>query len=469
PGKMSSAVMEHPVKMQNKSRRTSNFSTASQKKFKHDRSGRKRSKSFSGGGPGKMKNMKPVLPTKFLLGGNINDPLNLNSLQDEEINRAMNAVTPKSSPIPTPPRRKGQIEVIIPSNMNDPLHLIDCADDAEFEQQLCSPIKKGRKKRLRKKRTMSATMCTSDTDVSGMSEAKTPESHNDSAKIPEDHTDAAVPKAKELSLELSPKKEKTKRKSDDHKENVKKMKYSMDKIVSPVIPQPGAWLKRSNSHNGNRHHRPNRAQPSLDSNQVMPKFKEKNKQYQYGNYNRYYGYRNANNDVDSRLRCFSYHTDLFEGKDILDIGCNIGHITLSVARDFGAKSVVGLDIDKNLIGIARKNIKHYVSSESPRDDDCKDVKDRAVMKSSELYPISMPILYGPIDIPGFNDKHKGHKFPYNVTFVQGNYVLDDDSLLNLEQPQFDVILCLSVTKWIHLNWGDNGLKQTFKRMYAQLR
>lgn len=273
--------------MQSKSRRTSNFSTTTQKKFKHDRSGRKRSKSFSGGGPCKMKNLKPVLPTKFLLGGNINDPLNLNSLQDEEINRAMNAVTPKSSPIPTPPRRKGQIEVIIPSNINDPLHLIDCADDAEYEQQLCSPIKKGRKKRMRKKRTMSATLCTSDTDASGaVPEAKTPESHNDSAKIPEDETDCVAPKAKDLSLELSPKKEKNKRKSDEHKEAAKKMKYSMDKIVSPVIPQPGAWLKRSNSHNGNRHHRPNRSQNSLSSNQALPKFKEKNKQYQYGNYNR---------------------------------------------------------------------------------------------------------------------------------------------------------------------------------------
>lgn len=111
------------------------------RKNKHERL-RKRSKSFSGCGG--MINQKPVLPSKFLLGGNIKDPLNLNSLQDEEINRAMNAVTPKTSPVPTPPRKKAQIEVIIPKNIRDPLGLIDTADDAEYEQELCPPPKKVR-------------------------------------------------------------------------------------------------------------------------------------------------------------------------------------------------------------------------------------------------------------------------------------------------------------------------------------
>ena len=48
---------------------------------------------------------------KFLLGGNIRDPLNLNSLSDERISRALNAVTPESSPMPTPKHRKPEYKI----------------------------------------------------------------------------------------------------------------------------------------------------------------------------------------------------------------------------------------------------------------------------------------------------------------------------------------------------------------------
>lgn len=89
-----------------------------------------------------------IPPTKFLLGGNISDPLNLNSLQDEAL-VSMSAVTPKSSPITTPPK----VEVIIPPNIYDPLHLLDPVDSVEYEKQLVSPLKARRlnKQRSRKK------------------------------------------------------------------------------------------------------------------------------------------------------------------------------------------------------------------------------------------------------------------------------------------------------------------------------
>lgn len=284
-GKMSSTVAETvTVKPQNnKNKKNPNSNSNCQRKYKLERSARRRSKSFSG--LVKIKSMKPVLPTKFLLGGNINDPLNLNSLQDEEINRAMNAVTPKSSPIPTPPQRKGKVEVIIPSNIHDPLNLIDCADDAEYEKQLTSPVKKCRKKRLKRKRTVSATIETIRSDeVNNVVEAKTPEPNKDCAKIPENTTETKTEeKTKDLSLELSPnKKENKKRKSEEHKDSVKKFKFTnADKIVSPVIPQPGAWLKRKTTSNPKP-----KPQQKKDANEKLPVFKEKDKRFQYGNYNR---------------------------------------------------------------------------------------------------------------------------------------------------------------------------------------
>jgi 7SK snRNA methylphosphate capping enzyme len=131
---------------------------------------------------------------------------------------------------------------------------------------------------------------------------------------------------------------------------------------------------------------------------------------------RYYGYRNPHNEIDHRLKVFFHHRDLFEGKDILDIGCNIGHVTLSVARDFGAKNVTGIDIDPKLIAIARKNVRHYViNSDSPKPNEG-DGGEVPKKKSSEFFPISMPILYGSIDIPGFNDAQSGRDFPKNVVF-----------------------------------------------------
>lgn len=48
-------------------------------------------------------------------------------------------------------------------------------------------------------------------------------------------------------------------------------------------------------------------------------------------------------------------------------------------------------------------------------------------------------------------------------------MLDRDELVEAQRPEYDVVLCLSLTKWVHLNWGDKGLKRMFRRIYRHLR
>jgi 7SK snRNA methylphosphate capping enzyme len=56
-----------------------------------------------------------------------------------------------------------------------------------------------------------------------------------------------------------------------------------------------------------------------------------------------------------------------------------------------------------------------------------------------------------------------------LTRIQANYILQNQQLLEHEKEEFDAILCLSITKWIHLNHGDNGIEFLFKRIFKQLR
>ena len=81
--------------------------------------------------------------------------------------------------------------------------------------------------------------------------------------------------------------------------------------------------------------------------------------FQYGNYNKYYGYRNPGASEDPRLRVF--RPEWFEGKDVLDLGCNSGHLTLYIAKMLRPARILGLDIDSGLVHAARKNIRHYLS------------------------------------------------------------------------------------------------------------
>uniref|UniRef100_A0A1B0GEA7 RNA methyltransferase n=1 Tax=Glossina morsitans morsitans TaxID=37546 RepID=A0A1B0GEA7_GLOMM len=173
---------------------------------------------------------------------------------------------------------------------------------------------------------------------------------------------------------------------------------------------------------------------SLQQKSASPSKKCKQK-FIYGNYTKYYGYRNMDKVFhDVRLDVFDAYSDLFAGKSVLDIGCNTGILTIEVAKRFKVKSIIGLDIDRHLIDQAFKVLNRQKKS-----------------------------------LPFDNESKRLEIFPFNINFVHGNYVLKDDVLLEIEKPQFEIVLCLSLTKWIHLNFGDKGLKQAFRRMFLQLK
>lgn len=232
-----------------------------------------------------------VPPTKFLLGGNISDPLNLNSLQDEAYKVSMGAVTPKSSP---------KVEVIIPPNIYDPLHLLDPVDSVEYEKQLVSPLKarrlnkqRSRKKKIRKNipdaavpaaiavattkaaehdiQDISTTIDTGIIAKNSLPKTKPPKCVSDILSELSDASElsgtleAAVEEGLEIvnssniddNLGSSCSSSAHKRKFSENFGNsnvsscsvatngIKKLKRfdSKDKIVSPVIPQPGAWKR----------------------------------------------------------------------------------------------------------------------------------------------------------------------------------------------------------------------------------
>ncbi|EYC34559.1 hypothetical protein Y032_0001g47 [Ancylostoma ceylanicum] len=173
-----------------------------------------------------------------------------------------------------------------------------------------------------------------------------------------------------------------------------------------------------------------------------------NNRYCYGNFDRYYGTRLEPGQKDSRLMVLK--KEWFEKKSVLDIGCNVGFLTLSIAKDYGPRRILGIDIDDHLVGVARKNIRHYCDQD---------------IEFLGKFPASFCTNFGPISNHTLSFSTK---FPDNVWFRKEDYVLENDELLETVQEEFDVILALSITKWIHLNYGDDGLRRFFRRAYNQL-
>ena len=52
-----------------------------------------------------------------------------------------------------------------------------------------------------------------------------------------------------------------------------------------------------------------------------------------------------------------------------------------------------------------------------------------------------------------------------MQFKSENYI---EQVADVGSDKYDVVLCLSTIKWIHLNFGDPGIKALFLKVSAQL-
>lgn len=184
---------------------------------------------------------------------------------------------------------------------------------------------------------------------------------------------------------------------------------------------------------------------------------------------------------DERISCL--RKEWFEGKSVLDVGCNRGHITYAIARLFSPKFIIGIDIDIKMINMANRDLHLHIedcimknSLEIRQQQAAKlkleagDDNMRNYIEIPNHFPLANYIEHGPLITEKKEEDNEGETqtFPNNIVFVEHNYVLSRDDLLDKQKSHFDTIVCLSVTKWIHLNYRDDGLKRFFKRIYRHL-
>jgi 7SK snRNA methylphosphate capping enzyme len=132
----------------------------------------------------------------------------------------------------------------------------------------------------------------------------------------------------------------------------------------------------------------------------------------------------------------------FTGKRCMDVGCNEGLVTLGIAMKFGSRSMVGVDIDEHLIKRACIHLREERS--------------RAVVRAAEA-------RQGGTSAADRRAARTAVSALAQTWFVHGDLLE-----ARAEVGSIDCLTALSVTKWVHLHRGDQGLRAFFTRVHSLL-
>jgi 7SK snRNA methylphosphate capping enzyme len=252
----------------------------------------------------------------------------------------------------------------------------------------------------------------------------------------------------------------------------------------PQITMPAAAAAPSATGHGDAEpSRPYTAAKSASGTGASRAAKRKRKKFVFGNYDAYYNYRHKGSvPVDSRLHLLQ--RSWLEGRSVLDIGCNSGVLTFSLAETFSPRSVLGIDIDGQLIRRAQSRLAALQSSvdsnggaqQKPtgfpfnlsfRAENFVARKHRRCSRSRQRishHSSSGPAIEAPVPAAAAAAPAR----PPGGVASATEPVRTRDASAQGACEHFDVVLCLSVTKWVHLNWGDAGLRTLFQRVFDML-
>ena len=395
-------------------------------------------KDFRSVGPGKQSKQRDLGPThgkpwrkpqerggrakavRFHCGGNSEDPLNLNSL----IDRDPSVVTPQASPLSV--HSASPVEVVEPRDQTDPLNLKRFPPDPEKKESHSTPKKRKKKKRhpknhnseneVKPKEQSGVTNQPVSMTSEGKKKRKRKNPKSEDASLTKNEKDTCISNSDQKGVkssdgkddlineeELEPCPKKKVRTASETIEDLKTEDSRNNKMEasSPVAKDKKILETKRDTVS----HKEKLFKKGKDH--LAGKKGKKEKLFIYGNYNRYYGYRNPQATQDLRLKCF--RKEWFAGKDVLDLGCNVGHVTLTIARDFSPHVIMGIDIDTSLIKAAKNNIRYYVKGR---------VAEPGTSGGEMDFPISFSVTSGPLAAPVVLGSGESVAFPHNVIFKQ---------------------------------------------------
>lgn len=186
----------------------------------------------------------------------------------------------------------------------------------------------------------------------------------------------------------------------------------------------------------------------------------------HGSYKRYYERRFSGQSPSSDPRLIPILSAIkklrISSPTLLDIGCNDGALTIAIAAATPLDTVLGVDIDRGLVDRARNSVRrHGAVAAGGSNGRVEMVGGKGKVKGEGR----CEDVGGDVEATGGS----GRKFPWNVSFRREDFAAVQPGRIVERRAAFDVVLCLSVTKWVHLDGGDDALKRLFKRIYDCLR